>query len=112
MRLSSHPLDGGFQPADQNACFPIEMNFDFAVTYNGLPARFVAQHGRKCTLWNMAHDARGGGIYRLADSWYPVTAGDYHLDGAVVPAVVRSDRQSASKIPHLQRLEPASTSPA
>src|ERR1700690_1839948 len=32
----------------------------------------------------------------------------FHLDGAVVPAVVRSNRQSAGKISHLQGLEPAS----
>ena len=48
----------------------------------------------------------GGGIYRLGDDWYPVTAGRLHLDGAVLPAVVRRDGQDAGEVPHLQGLEP------
>ena len=34
----------------------------------------------------------GGGIYRLGDAWYPVAGGRLHLDGAVLPAVVRRAR--------------------
>ena len=35
----------------------------------------------------------GGGIYRLGDGWYPVDGGRFHLDGALLPAVVRRARQ-------------------
>ena len=52
----------------------------------------------------------GGGIYRLGDRWYPVTAGDFIWMAPVLPAVVRRARQGAREIPHLQGLEPASDS--
>ena len=35
----------------------------------------------------------GGGIYKLNDSWYPVAAGRLHLDGALLSAMVWSDRE-------------------
>ena len=50
----------------------------------------------------------GGGIYRLGDSWYPVEAGDFIWMAPLLPAVVRRARQAPGKIPHLQRLAPAS----
>ena len=50
----------------------------------------------------------GGGIYRLGDHWYPGDRGRLHLDGALLPAVVRRARQDAREISHLQRLEPPS----
>ena len=50
----------------------------------------------------------GGGIYRLGDAWYPVAGGRLHLDGAVLPAVVRRARQDAGEVPDLQGLGSAS----
>ena len=43
----------------------------------------------------------GGGIYRLGDAWYPVTAGDFIWMAPLLPPVVRRHRQAARKIPHL-----------
>ena len=51
----------------------------------------------------------GGGIYRLGDQLVPRHSRRLHLDGPILPAVVRRDRQAPRKISHLQRLEPAST---
>jgi hypothetical protein len=84
------------------------MSFDFAVNtmvyQPGASLSMVEMHVMEHGLIML----EGGGIYRLGDSWYPVTAGDFIWMGPVVSAVVRSDRQSARKISHLQRLEPAS----
>ena len=43
----------------------------------------------------------GGGIYRLGDRWYPGHRRRFHLDGALLPAVVRRARQDAGEISHL-----------
>ena len=50
----------------------------------------------------------GGGIYRLGDSWYPVTAGDFIWMAPWCPQWFGAHRQSACEISHLQGLEPAS----
>ena len=49
----------------------------------------------------------GGGIYRLGDALVSGQAGRLHLDGAVLPAVVRRARQGAGEVPDLQGLESA-----
>jgi (S)-ureidoglycine aminohydrolase len=73
--ISSHPLDD--DPSLQVKCLlPDEMNFDFAVN------TMVYQPGAalsRVEMHVMEHGLimlEGGGIYRLGDSWYPVTAGD------------------------------------
>lgn len=74
--IDSHPLDGD---ADlQVKCLlPDQMSFDFAVntmTYApGAALRMVEMHVMEHGLMML----EGGGIYRLGDSWYPVTAGDF-----------------------------------
>ncbi|HZW80552.1 MAG TPA: (S)-ureidoglycine aminohydrolase [Candidatus Deferrimicrobiaceae bacterium] len=75
-KVSSHPLDGdtGLQV---KCLLPDEMNFDFAVN------TMVYQPGASLSMVEMhlmEHGLimlEGGGIYRLGDSWYPVTAGDF-----------------------------------
>jgi len=56
---------------------PDRMNFDFAVNtmvyQPGASLSMVEMHVMEHGLLMLA----GGGIYRLADSWYPVTAGDF-----------------------------------
>jgi (S)-ureidoglycine aminohydrolase len=74
--VSSHPLDG--DPALQVKCLlPDEPAFDFAVntmTYQpGAALSMVEMHVMEHGLMML----EGGGIYRLGDSWYPVTAGDF-----------------------------------
>jgi len=49
----------------------------------------------------------GGGIYRLGENWVSGHRRRFHLDGAVLPAVVRRSGKSTREISHLQRLEPA-----
>ena len=105
--VSSHPLDD--DPGLQVKCLlPDEMSFDFAVNtmvyQPGAALSMVEMHVMEHGLIML----EGGGIYRLGDSWYPVTAGDFIWMATVVSAVVWSDRQSSGKISHLQRLEPAS----
>jgi (S)-ureidoglycine aminohydrolase len=74
--IDSHALDGD---ADlQVKCLlPDEMSLDFAVntmTYApGAALRMVEMHVMEHGLMML----EGGGIYRLGDSWYPVTAGDF-----------------------------------
>lgn len=74
-KIVSHPLDG--DPALQVRCLlPEAMNFDFAVN------AMVFQPGASLSMVEihvMEHGLlmlEGGGIYRLGESWYPVTAGD------------------------------------
>jgi len=56
---------------------PDEMNFDFAVNtmlyQPGAALSMVEMHVMEHGLLML----EGGGIYRLGDSWYPVTAGDF-----------------------------------
>jgi len=75
-RVTSHPL--GDDPGLQVKCLlPDEMSFDFAVNtmvYRpGAALSMVEIHVMEHGLIML----EGGGIYRLGDSWYPVTAGDF-----------------------------------
>jgi len=74
--VSSHPLDD--DPDLQVKCLlPDEMSFDFAVNtmvyQPGSALNMVEMHVMEHGLIML----EGGGIYRLGDSWYPVTAGDF-----------------------------------
>ncbi len=74
--VSSHPLDN--DPGLQVKCLlPDEMNFDFAVNtmvyQPGAALSMVEMHIMEHGLIML----QGGGIYRLGDSWYPVTEGDF-----------------------------------
>jgi len=74
--VSSHPLED--DPDVQVKCLlPDEMSFDFAVNtmvyQPGASLSMVEMHVMEHGLIML----EGGGIYRLGDSWYPVTAGDF-----------------------------------
>jgi (S)-ureidoglycine aminohydrolase len=74
--VSSHPLQD--DPSLQVKCLlPDEMSFDFAVNtmlyQPGASLSMVEMHVMEHGLIML----EGGGIYRLGDSWYPVTAGDF-----------------------------------
>jgi len=82
--IDSHPL--GDDPGLQVKCLlPDEMSFDFAVN------TMVYQPGAALSMVEvhvMEHGLimlEGGGIYRLGDSWYPVTAGDFIWMGPWCP---------------------------
>ena len=82
--VSSHPL--GDDPSLQVKCLlPDEMNFDFAVNtmvyQPGAALSMVEMHIMEHGLIML----EGGGIYRLGDSWYPVTAGDFIWMGPWCP---------------------------
>lgn len=82
--IASHPL--GDDPALQVKCLlPEEMNFDFAVNtmvyQPGAALGMVEMHVMEHGLLML----EGGGIYRLGDSWYPVTAGDFIWMGPWCP---------------------------
>jgi (S)-ureidoglycine aminohydrolase len=82
--ITSHPLDGdlGLQV---KCLLPDAMNFDFAVNtmvyQPGVALSMVESHIMEHGLMML----EGGGIYRLADSWYPVTAGDFIWMGPWCP---------------------------
>jgi (S)-ureidoglycine aminohydrolase len=82
--ISSHALDGD---ADlQVKCLlPDEAQFDFAVNtmvyQPGAALSMVEMHVMEHGLIML----EGGGIYRLGDSWYPVTAGDFIWMGPWCP---------------------------
>jgi (S)-ureidoglycine aminohydrolase len=74
--ISSHPLDE--DASLQVKCLlPDAMSFDFAVNamvyQPGAALSRVEMHVMEHGLLML----EGGGIYRLGDSWYPVTAGDF-----------------------------------
>lgn len=74
--VASRPLDD--DPSLQVKCLlPDEMSFDFAVNtmvyQPGASLSMVEMHVMEHGLIML----EGGGIYRLGDSWYPVTAGDF-----------------------------------
>jgi (S)-ureidoglycine aminohydrolase len=74
--VSSHSL--GDDPDLRVRCLlPDQMNFDFAVntmTFQpGASLSMVEMHVMEHGLMML----EGGGIYRLGESWYPVTAGDF-----------------------------------
>jgi (S)-ureidoglycine aminohydrolase len=82
--VSSHPLED--DPSVQVKCLlPDEMSFDFAVNtmvyQPGASLSMVEMHVMEHGLMML----EGGGIYRLGDSWYPVTAGDFIWMGAWCP---------------------------
>jgi (S)-ureidoglycine aminohydrolase len=82
--VSSHPL--GDDPSLQVKCLlPDEMSFDFAVNtmvyQPGASLNIVEMHVMEHGLIML----EGGGIYRLGDSWYPVTAGDFIWMGPWCP---------------------------
>ena len=82
--VTSHPL--GDDPDLQVKCLlPDELSFDFAVntmTYQpGAALSMVEMHVMEHGLIML----EGGGIYRLGDSWYPVTAGDFIWMGPWCP---------------------------
>jgi (S)-ureidoglycine aminohydrolase len=82
--VSPHPLN---DDADlQVKCLlPEETNFDFAVNtmvyQPGAALSMVEMHVMEHGLIML----EGGGIYRLGDSWYPVTAGDFIWMGPWCP---------------------------
>ncbi len=82
--VSSHALND--DPDLQVKCLlPDEMSFDFAVntmTYQpGAALSMVEMHVMEHGLIML----EGGGIYRLGDAWYPVTAGDFIWMGPWCP---------------------------
>jgi len=82
--VPSHPL--GDDPGLQVKCLlPDEMNFDFAVNtmvyQPGVALSMVEMHVMEHGLIML----EGGGIYRLGDSWYSVTAGDFIWMGPWCP---------------------------
>jgi (S)-ureidoglycine aminohydrolase len=83
-RVSSHPLND--DPDLQVKCLlPDEMSFDFAVNtmvyQPGAALSMVEMHVMEHGLIML----EGGGIYRLGDSWYPVTSGDFIWMGPWCP---------------------------
>ena len=79
-----HPLND--DPDLQVRCLlPDEVNFDFAVNtmvyQPGAALSMVEMHMMEHGLIML----EGGGIYRLGDSWYPVTAGDFIWMGPWCP---------------------------
>jgi (S)-ureidoglycine aminohydrolase len=82
--VSSHPLND--DPDLQVKCLlPDEMSFDFAVNtmvyQPGAALSMVEMHVMEHGLIML----EGGGIYRLGDSWYPVTRGDFVWMGPWCP---------------------------
>jgi (S)-ureidoglycine aminohydrolase len=82
--VASHPL--GDDPGVQVKCLlPDAMSFDFAVNsmvyQPGAALSMVEMHVMEHGLIML----EGGGIYRLGDSWYPVTAGDFIWMGPWCP---------------------------
>jgi (S)-ureidoglycine aminohydrolase len=74
--VSSHSL-GDDEGLQVKCLLPDTMNFDFAVNtmvyQPGAALSMVEMHVMEHGLLML----EGGGIYRLGDSWYPVTAGDF-----------------------------------
>jgi (S)-ureidoglycine aminohydrolase len=82
--IASHPLAD--DPGLQVKCLlPETMSFDFAVNtmvyQPGAALSMVEMHVMEHGLVML----EGGGIYRLGDSWYPVTAGDFVWMGPWCP---------------------------
>jgi (S)-ureidoglycine aminohydrolase len=74
--LDSTPLNGD-NDLQVRALLPVSMAFDFACnTMTYAPGASLSQ----VEIHYMEHGLlmlEGGGVYRLGDSWYPVTAGDF-----------------------------------
>ncbi|MGA7292031.1 MAG: (S)-ureidoglycine aminohydrolase [Terriglobales bacterium] len=75
-KVASHPL-GDDPDLQVKSLLPDDMSFDFAVNtmvyQPGAALSMVEMHVMEHGLIML----KGGGIYRLGDSWYPVTAGDF-----------------------------------
>lgn len=82
--VSSHAL-GDEEDLQVKCLLPDTMNFDFAVNsmvyQPGAALSMVEMHVMEHGLLML----EGGGIYRLGDSWYPVTAGDFIWMGPWCP---------------------------
>lgn len=82
--ISSHALDGD-EDLQVKCLLPDEPRFDFAVNtmvYKpGAALRMVEMHVMEHGLMML----EGGGIYRLGEAWYPVTAGDFIWMGPWCP---------------------------
>ncbi len=82
--VSSHPL-GDDLSLQVKCLLPDEMSFDFAVNtmvyQPGAALNMVEMHVMEHGLLML----EGGGIYRLGDSWYPVTVGDFIWMGPWCP---------------------------
>ena len=94
--VASHPL--GDDPSLQVKCLlPDEMSYDFAVNtmvyQPGAALSMVEMHVMEHGLIML----EGGGIYRLGDSWYPVTAGDFIWMGPWCPQWFGAIGKSAAK---------------
>jgi (S)-ureidoglycine aminohydrolase len=94
--VSSHPL--GDDPSLQVKCLlPDEMSYDFAVNtmvyQPGAALSMVEMHVMEHGLIML----EGGGIYRLGDAWYPVTAGDFIWMGPWCPQWFGAIGKSAAK---------------
>jgi (S)-ureidoglycine aminohydrolase len=94
--VSSHPL--GDDPSLQVKCLlPDEMSYDFAVNtmvyQPGAALSMVEMHVMEHGLIML----EGGGIYRLGDSWYPVTAGDFIWMGPWCPQWFGAIGKTAAK---------------
>jgi (S)-ureidoglycine aminohydrolase len=82
--VTSEPLDND-SSLQVKHLLPDTMSFDFAVN------TMVYQPGASLSMVEMhvmEHGMlmlEGGGIYRLGDSWYPVTAGDFVWMGPWCP---------------------------
>ncbi len=82
--VTSHALDGD-SDLQVKCLLPDERQFDFAVNtmvyQPGASLSMVEMHVMEHGLIML----EGGGIYRLGDSWYPVTAGDFIWMGPWCP---------------------------
>jgi (S)-ureidoglycine aminohydrolase len=82
--VASHPL-GDDQDLQVKCLLPDTMSFDFAINtmvyQPGAALSMVEMHVMEHGLLML----EGGGIYRLGDSWYPVTAGDFIWMGPWCP---------------------------
>jgi (S)-ureidoglycine aminohydrolase len=82
--VASHALDGD-SDLQVKCLLPDEPGFDFAVNtmvyQPGASLRMVEMHVMEHGLIML----EGSGIYRLGDSWYPVTAGDFIWMGPWCP---------------------------
>jgi (S)-ureidoglycine aminohydrolase len=82
--VSPHPLNDDLD-LQVRCLLPDTMNFDFAVNtmvfQPGASLSMVEMHVMEHGLLML----EGGGIYRLGDSWYPVTAGDFIWMGPWCP---------------------------
>ena len=98
---------GGDPWLEVRALVPDDAAFDFRVntmTYQpGAALPVVEIHVMEHGLLML----EGGGIYRLGDALVSGRRRRLHLDGAVLPAVVRRARQASGEVPDLQGLGPA-----